>query len=165
MCACYESLVLFGLWTHCSYFLFLCHIAFFPVYLCFYIFISFLLCMCLCLKFPLPWKLIILDFVACKLLMNCFSCVQLFVILWIIVSQIPLSIGFRILQERILEWIDMLSSRRSSWPRDQTKVIYVSYIDRWVLYQKCLLGSQKWSRNEPFYYFGMKWSSHAPKPK
>ena len=130
-----------------------------------YLHIIFLLCMCLCLKFPLPWKLIILDFVACKLLMNCFSRVQLFVILWIIVSQIPLSIGFRILQERILEWIDMLSSRRSSWPRDQTKVIYVSYTDRWVLYQKCLLGSQKLSRNEPFYYVGMKWSSHAHKPK
>ena len=31
-----------------------------------------------------------------------------------------------ILQERILQWVSMPSSRRSSWPRDQTSVSYVS---------------------------------------
>ena len=31
-----------------------------------------------------------------------------------------------ILQARILEWVAMLSSRASSWPRDQTHVSYVS---------------------------------------
>ena len=36
--------------------------------------------------------------------------------LW--VHQAPLSM--RILQTRILEWVAMPSSRRSSWPRDQT---------------------------------------------
>ena len=39
-----------------------------------------------------------------------------------------------ILQARILEWIAMLSSRRSSQLRDRTQVSYVSCIGRWVLY-------------------------------
>ena len=33
-----------------------------------------------------------------------------------------------ILQERILEWVAMPSSRGSSWPRDRTQVSYVSFI-------------------------------------
>ena len=41
-----------------------------------------------------------------------FSWVQLFVTLWTIVPQAPLSMG--ILQARILEWVAMPSSRRSS---------------------------------------------------
>ena len=32
-----------------------------------------------------------------------------------------------ILQARMLEWIAMASSKRSSWPRDQTRVSYVSH--------------------------------------
>ena len=39
-----------------------------------------------------------------------------------------------ILQARILERVAMLSSRGSSWPRDQTCVSYISCIGRQVLY-------------------------------
>ena len=49
-----------------------------------------------------------------------FSCVQFFVTLWTVAHQTLLSMG--ILQERILEWAAMASSRRSSQPRDQTHV-------------------------------------------
>ena len=44
-----------------------------------------------------------------------------------------------ILQARIPEWVAMLSSRRSSWPRDWTCVSYVSCIGRQVLYHQCHL--------------------------
>ena len=40
----------------------------------------------------------------------------------------------RILQARILEWVAISFSRRSSRPRDRTCVSYVSYIGRRVLY-------------------------------
>ena len=39
-----------------------------------------------------------------------------------------------ILQARILEWVAMPSSRRSSQPRDQTQVSYISCTGRQVLY-------------------------------
>ena len=39
-----------------------------------------------------------------------------------------------ILQARMLECVCMSSSKRSSRPRDQTRVSYVSCIGRWVLY-------------------------------
>ena len=39
-----------------------------------------------------------------------------------------------ILQARILEWVDMPSSRGSSWPRDWTSISHASCIDRWILY-------------------------------
>ena len=39
-----------------------------------------------------------------------------------------------ILQARILEWVAMPSSRRSSELRDRTRVSYVSCIGRWVIY-------------------------------
>ena len=39
-----------------------------------------------------------------------------------------------ILQTRILEWVAMPSSRRTSQSRDQTHVSYVSGTGRWVLY-------------------------------
>ena len=39
-----------------------------------------------------------------------------------------------ILQERMLNWPAMPSSRRSSWPRDWTRGSYVSYLGRWILY-------------------------------
>ena len=39
------------------------------------------------------------------------------------------------LQAIILEWIAVLSSRGSSWPRDLTRVSYVSSIGRRVLYR------------------------------
>ena len=54
------------------------------------------------------------------------SCVQLFVTLWTVARQAPLSIG--ILQARILEWVAISFSRESSQPRDQTHVSCVSCI-------------------------------------
>ena len=49
-----------------------------------------------------------------------FSRVQLFVILWTLACQAPLSMG--ILQARMLEWVTMPSSGGSSWSRDWTHV-------------------------------------------
>ena len=42
--------------------------------------------------------------------------------------------AYGILQARILEWIAMPSSRAPSQLKDQTQVIYISFIGRWVLY-------------------------------
>ena len=52
-----------------------------------------------------------------------FSHVQLFVTLWTVARQAPLSMG--ILQARILEWVGISFSRGSSQPRDWT-VSFVS---------------------------------------
>ena len=49
-----------------------------------------------------------------------FSFIWLFVTLWSVAHQAPLSMES--LQARILEWIAMPSSRESSWPRDQTHI-------------------------------------------
>ena len=46
------------------------------------------------------------------------SCVQLFVTLWTVAHQAPLSMG--ILQARILEWVDIPFSGGSYQPRDRT---------------------------------------------
>ena len=46
-----------------------------------------------------------------------------------------------ILQARILEWVAMPSSRGSLRPRDQTRVAYVSFIGRQILYHQRHLGS------------------------
>ena len=57
---------------------------------------------------------------------NALCCIQLlsrvrfFAILWTIARQAPLSVG--ILQARVLEWVAISFSRRSSQPRDQTQV-------------------------------------------
>ena len=48
--------------------------------------------------------------------------------------SLPGSSVHGILQERILEWVTMPSSRGSSQSRDQTQVSYVFCIDRRVLY-------------------------------
>ena len=48
------------------------------------------------------------------------SHIQLFEVPWTVVHQTPLSTG--ILQERILGWVAVPSSRRSSQTRDQTQV-------------------------------------------
>ena len=61
-----------------------------------------------------------------------FSRVQLFVTLWTVACQTPLSMG--IFQARILEWVAMLSSGGSSQPKDWTPVSYISCIGRWVFY-------------------------------
>ena len=52
------------------------------------------------------------------------SHVQLFATLWTVPRQAPLSMG--ILQARILEWVAMPSSSRSSQPRDQTQVSLIA---------------------------------------
>ena len=49
---------------------------------------------------------------------NSLILVWLFVALWSVAHQIPLSLG--ILHARILEWVAMLFAKGSSWPRDQT---------------------------------------------
>ena len=49
--------------------------------------------------------------------------VQLFATLWTVACQAPLSMGF---SRRILEWVAVPSSRRSS------QVSYVSFTGRWV---------------------------------
>ena len=56
-------------------------------------------------------------------------------------------------QARILEWVAMLSSRGSSWPRDGTCISYVSCTGRQGLYHWCHLGSPPW-------VYGLK-SSHC----
>ena len=68
-----------------------------------------------------------------------FSRVRLYVTLRTVAGQAPLSVG--ILQARILEWVAMPSSRGSSWPRDWTRVSYVSWTGRRVLYHERHLGS------------------------
>ena len=67
------------------------------------------------------------------------SRVQLFMILWTVAHQAPLSTG--IFQARILETVAISSSRGSSPLRDLTHVPSVSCIDRQVLYHLCPLGS------------------------
>ena len=52
--------------------------------------------------------------------MQAFSHVQLFVTLWTVARQAPLSMG--ILQARTLEWVAVPSSRGSSQGRDRTHV-------------------------------------------
>ena len=51
-----------------------------------------------------------------------FSHVRLFVILWTIACQAPLSMG--LLQARILEWVTIPSSRGSSWPRQYPHLLF-----------------------------------------
>ena len=53
-----------------------------------------------------------------------FSCVQLFVTLWTVALQAPLSMG--ILQARTLEGVAMPSSRGSSQLRDQTQASHIA---------------------------------------
>ena len=52
------------------------------------------------------------------------SHVQLFETLWTVARQIPLSMG--ILPARILEWVAVPSSRRSSRSRDRTQVSHIA---------------------------------------
>ena len=57
--------------------------------------------------------------------------VQLFATPWIVAYQAPLSM---VLQARMLEWVAISFSRRSSRHRDGTCVSFVSCIGRQVLY-------------------------------
>ena len=59
-----------------------------------------------------------------------FSHVLLFVTLWTVDHQAPLSMG--ILQARILVWVAMPFSKGSSQTRDWTCASYISCIGKWV---------------------------------
>ena len=79
--------------------------------------------------FPKIWSRTIICMRTC--MFGCFSRVWLFVTLWTVVHQAPLSMGF---PSENPGMGFMPSSRRSSWPRNQTHSSYVSCIGRWVLY-------------------------------
>ena len=81
--------------------------------------------MVIVLHCPVLWCL-------CAFVLSCCSRVWLFVTLWAIACQAPLSMG--ILQARILEWVAMPSSRGPFQTRDRTCVSYVSCTGRQVLY-------------------------------
>ena len=68
-----------------------------------------------------------------------FSHVQIFVTL--MVRNPSGSSVHGILQARILEWVAMTSSKGSSWPKDWTRISYISCIGRQVLYHQHCLGS------------------------
>ena len=55
--------------------------------------------------------------------------------------SLPGSSVHEILQARILEWVAMPSSRRTSSPRNRTPVSYISCTGGWVLYHCLHLGS------------------------
>ena len=80
--------------------------------------------------------------------LSCLSRVQLCATLWTVPHQVPLSM--EILQARILECVDMPSSRGSSGPRNGACICYVSCIGRRVLYHYCHLGSPM-ETNFPIY--------------
>ena len=60
--------------------------------------------------------------------------------------SLPGSSVHGILQARILEWVAIPFSRRSSWPRDQT---HVSCIGRWILNHLSCLGSPLSAWSDP----------------
>ena len=74
----------------------------------------------------LTWAFSIWQPLCCAVLSH-FSHVRLFATLWILC---PGSSVHRILQARILEWVAMLSSRGSSWPKDRTHICISSNAGR-----------------------------------
>ena len=75
------------------------------------------------------------------------SHVWLFVNPWTSADQTPLSMEF--FQARILEWVSISFSRRSSTSRDRTWDSYISCTGGWILYHKCHLGSpEMWKGKE-----------------
>ena len=59
---------------------------------------------------------------------SCFSHIWLFVTVWTVACQAPLSMGFP--RPRILKWVPLSSCRGSSWPRNRTCVSYAFCIGR-----------------------------------
>ena len=93
-----------------------------------------LILMCLdmvCFLLGVPWASWIFyhERFCAMLLLRRFSRVQLFVTLWAVACQIPVSMGF----SRRQSWSGC-PSRRSSQPRDWTLVFYISCLGRLVLY-------------------------------
>ena len=66
------------------------------------------------------------------MLLSCFSHVQLFVTLWTVACQAPVSMGFS--RHEYRSGCHVLLQGISSRPRDQTQVSFVSCIGRWILY-------------------------------
>ena len=58
-------------------------------------------------------------------------------------SDLPGSSVHAILQARRLEWVAISSSRRSSRPRDQTHIFYISCIGRRILYHCAIWETHK----------------------
>ena len=77
--------------------------------------------------------------VLCSVTQSCPK--MLFATSWSVAHQAPLSMW--ILQARILEWVAIPSSRRSSLPRDWTLIFWVSCGDRQILYLLSHWGSPK----------------------
>ena len=76
-------------------------------------------------------------------------CTQSCLTLWEPTDCSPPSSSVHVIsQARILEWVAISSSRRTSWPRDQTHIPYIFYIGRQILH-KCTvctkLEIQKWN--------------------
>ena len=65
--------------------------------------------------------------------------------------SLPGSSVHGILQARILEWVAMLSSRESSWPRDQAHISSVSCIGRGFF-----TTSATWEAHAKEYYMAIK---------
>ena len=84
-----------------------------------------------------------------KILYDCLHCacmlspVQLFATPWTVVCQAPLSMGYGILQARILEWVVMPFYRGSSWPRNQT---WVSCISRQIFFLTIWATREAWTK-------------------
>ena len=76
-------------------------------------------------------------------ILNCFSHVWLFATPWTVVCQAPLSMGYGILQARILEWVVMPFYRGSSWPRNQT---WVSCISRQIFFLTIWATREAWTK-------------------
>ena len=68
-----------------------------------------------------------------------FSHIQLFVTLWIVAHQAPLSVGFS--RQEYWSGLPCPSPEESPRHRDRTHIYYVSCIGRWVLYYQHHLGS------------------------
>ena len=89
--------------------------------------------MCYNFFFLENWHFINID------VLRCFNCVWFFV--EPVNSNLPSSFVHGILQARILEWVAISYSRKSSWPRDRTCLTFLSCICRQVLYHLLLLCS------------------------
>ena len=74
--------------------------------------------------------------------------------------SLPGSSVHGVLQARMLELVVISFSRGSSWPRDWTRISYVSCIGRWVLYPLMPLGKpqSEWERKGvTIAYFPNQW--------
>ena len=86
-------------------------------------------------------------------------------------NSLPGSSVHELLQASILEWVAMLSSGGSSWPRDRIWVSSISCTGRWVLYHWRYLGSPSNTLGVIIYQgFGKKksywtWFLHSQSPE